>query len=245
MTSTYAQLLTYGYNNLYRLDVDNLDTEENITGIEESLFDEPKFYAQILELNRYVYTTASTNYPTNPDFQAMFVSGYMLKSQGEKLKPILRSRGIGFQFSDQLSTGLEKTLFMPTNAYDIGLIYVCLGNFPTILESIFGQDMKDIATSDVIYTYLSPENLEYLKRRLVTESYQNPNSQFARLASETLKTGGFLIPETTLVDNEVFAELPEFAKPIQDQLIQFDIEDVMHPESRTLYQDLLDIFSML
>jgi hypothetical protein len=63
----------------------------NITGVERSLTGE--FYEQILELNKYVYTTSSTNNPEDPSFQEMFVGFYVPKSVALKLAKFLDAKG--------------------------------------------------------------------------------------------------------------------------------------------------------
>lgn len=66
----YSDLLSIGRKSLIQHSIAPLSRQENITGIEESLTG--KWLNQILNLNYYVYTTASTNYP-GEQFQAFFV----------------------------------------------------------------------------------------------------------------------------------------------------------------------------
>jgi hypothetical protein len=70
----YNKFLSMGRENLEKF----RDREEfvNSTGIEDSLV-EP-FLSQIIDLNKYISTTASTNYP-NSLFQEMFVDGWIHK----------------------------------------------------------------------------------------------------------------------------------------------------------------------
>jgi hypothetical protein len=64
---------------------------DNVTGVETSLTGE--FYEQILELNKYVYTTSSTNRPKDPTFQEMFVGFYVQRSVALKLAEFLDTKG--------------------------------------------------------------------------------------------------------------------------------------------------------
>ena len=67
--NTYEQLLESGRRNL-RNYIETMDGGP--TGIEESL--QGDFLAQIIELNNYMFTTASTNYPDRiPNFQPFFI----------------------------------------------------------------------------------------------------------------------------------------------------------------------------
>lgn len=55
----------------------------NITGIEAHLTG--VYYAQVLQLNNYIFTTSSTNYPNDVKFQPMFLGFYTKKSIAEKI----------------------------------------------------------------------------------------------------------------------------------------------------------------
>lgn len=238
MEDVYLQLLTFGYTNLSNLNVENLSDEDNITGVEESLFENPVYYRQILDLSRYVYTTASTNDPNNPYFQPMFVTGYMLKSQAKKLKPILEKQKIAFRFMELIPTGIKQKLFIPNNAYEISVIYNCLITFPDILEQILGRNPK-LYTSKQIYKSLHPEDFDFIVQSLNYQSRNNPDPRLASIAADIIK-GDYLLFESP--PTNIFVELPDFAIPIRDQLVEFDIEDMINPDSRGLYYNLINVF---
>lgn len=70
MARTYSDLINQGYNLLFKYKTIGITNDENITGIESSLND--KYLDQMLELNKYIYTTASTNHP-GEKFQPFFL----------------------------------------------------------------------------------------------------------------------------------------------------------------------------
>jgi hypothetical protein len=85
----YERLLQDGQNQLklFRYlqskkresDEKEVPTYSGDTGIEESLVS--PYLEQMICLNKYVYTDASANYPDDPYFQHMFVSGWIRKDQ--------------------------------------------------------------------------------------------------------------------------------------------------------------------
>ena len=66
----------------------------NITGVEEGSLVEP-YYSTLLELNNYMYTTGSTNYP-NQLFQPMWLTGWLPRSKALALGRYLRSLGLNY-----------------------------------------------------------------------------------------------------------------------------------------------------
>jgi len=70
MAATYPDLLHFGYNLLSKYKTIGVIEDENITGIEDSL--NAQYLDQMLELNKYIYTTASTNHP-GQKFQCFFI----------------------------------------------------------------------------------------------------------------------------------------------------------------------------
>ena len=75
MSNSYIKILERGRNHLLRFKEDK--EYSGITGIEESLVQ--PYLNQIIELNNYIYTTASTNYP-DEFIQPMFICGAIHKS---------------------------------------------------------------------------------------------------------------------------------------------------------------------
>lgn len=73
------------------------------TGINPDLIGE--FLDQMIELNKYMYTTASTNNPYNLAFQAMFVDGYVERQMlTDKFISELRDRNLSY-FIRNFKTG--------------------------------------------------------------------------------------------------------------------------------------------
>lgn len=66
----YKAGLISGQRNLLTFKSSN---ESGPTGLEEPLLAEP-YFTQMLNLNKYIYTSASTNYVDNPYFQEMFIT---------------------------------------------------------------------------------------------------------------------------------------------------------------------------
>ena len=60
------------------------------TAIEPSLYREDWPILQMIELNKYMFTHASTNYPTDDNFQEMFVDGYIRRDIVELLEEELK-----------------------------------------------------------------------------------------------------------------------------------------------------------
>lgn len=71
--SRYRDMLARARKNLKLHKKDQLSHAENVTGIEDSL--KGKYFDQILELNKHVYTTGSTNSP-GTGFQAFWIDFY-------------------------------------------------------------------------------------------------------------------------------------------------------------------------
>jgi|SRR3989344_1359964 len=55
------------------------------TSVEPSLFEVDWPILQMIEINNYIYTQASTNYPYDPSFQSMFIQGCVDETIIEKL----------------------------------------------------------------------------------------------------------------------------------------------------------------
>ncbi len=53
-----------------------------------------QFAREMVAINRFMYTTASTNYPEDPKFQAMFVSGFMPLTHALAILPRLQAVGV-------------------------------------------------------------------------------------------------------------------------------------------------------
>lgn len=88
---TFKQLLTLGHENLSKFP--NLDDDDNITGIEETLV-EP-YLSQMIFINKFIYTVASTNHPSDlPFFQPFFVEGICRLSDARKIRNKLTSQYI-------------------------------------------------------------------------------------------------------------------------------------------------------
>lgn len=79
--SKYKQLLNHGLRGLEIFMGD--PSKSGDTGLEEHLTGH--FLEDIYVINQYMYTTASTNYPADPTFQAMFIDGLIEKKLGEYL----------------------------------------------------------------------------------------------------------------------------------------------------------------
>ena len=77
---TFKELLKSGRDDLLEFKRTGNPGEN---GIEDSLTG--KYFDQILELNNYIYTTASTNYPYDDTFQPMFLEFYIMRSNALKL----------------------------------------------------------------------------------------------------------------------------------------------------------------
>lgn len=67
----YKTFIYEGVKRLKKHEEGCLNDEDNISGIEDCL--KGKYLDQMINLNNYINTTASTNYPSDPTFQAMFV----------------------------------------------------------------------------------------------------------------------------------------------------------------------------
>lgn len=77
---SFNQLLAYGRTNLIR---HRYSPGHSPTNIEDDL--KGIYLDQMIELNKFIYTTASTNDPHNSMFQPMFISGYMPLSKAYAL----------------------------------------------------------------------------------------------------------------------------------------------------------------
>jgi hypothetical protein len=90
------------------------------TGIEPSLIGE--FLNQMIELNKFIYTVASTNNPYNLVFQAMFIDGYVERSKlTDKFISALQERELSY-FIRNFSTG-EIIKYKPPGALERMLEY--------------------------------------------------------------------------------------------------------------------------
>lgn len=80
--TSFEDLLEHGRKQL--LDFRENPDSDNSTGIEDSLV-EP-YLSQMIEMNNYIYTTASTNYPAAlPFFQPFFLEGVTRLSTAKRL----------------------------------------------------------------------------------------------------------------------------------------------------------------
>jgi hypothetical protein len=84
----YETLLDYGLSNLEDYIVNS--EASGPTGIEKHLVG--RYLSDIMTLNEYMYTTASTNYPNDPKFQPMFIVGLMYKPYAFRLIQMLSKR---------------------------------------------------------------------------------------------------------------------------------------------------------
>jgi len=91
--------------NKFREDGNEYD-KTNITGVETSL--KGKYFVQMLKLNKYVYTTSSTNYPCDVDFQAMFLGFYTKQSTALKLLEQLASKKYNYCVINECSRDIIK-----------------------------------------------------------------------------------------------------------------------------------------
>ena len=58
------------------------------------------YHKQLVELNNYMFTTASTNYPDDPTLQAMFVTGLLKKNTAIELARCLTYSKLHYMIQD-------------------------------------------------------------------------------------------------------------------------------------------------
>lgn len=129
---TYSDLLTLGTENLLLFRNNNLSNDNNITGIENSLTG--KYFDQMVRLNRYIYTTSSTNDPGKLT-QAFFV---------------------GFQAPLSVCNTIAQNLIQDRYGYSIKQLQIIdnqLFAVPSIFHFVYSNDpvraMMDIKNFEV------------------------------------------------------------------------------------------------
>lgn len=83
----YKTFLYEGFLRLKKHREGKLNKEDNISGIEDELNGE--YLDQMIDLNRFMNSTASTNYPSDPSFQNMFIDFNIDKGTALKLAEYL------------------------------------------------------------------------------------------------------------------------------------------------------------
>lgn len=222
---SYRQLLRFGRSNLRKFLNSSLEYEDNITGIEESIL-EGSYMKQIIKLNKYIYTTASTNYPNDIYFQPMCVSGYMLKTQAKKLKILLEESEISYNFVFYQPHGYRSHSYQPHGVKLTLLQYNLKSKFPEILDEFGG-----IITED---------NIEHIENKITDLKFYSTNKEIIRKASIISR----LLRETELhglINYDYFNEIPEKFESLTYDLVEFTIVDEYRPTSRNLYTDLTDM----
>lgn len=92
--NSYADLLQFGRFVLEHAFANKHKWIDSPTSIEESLYSQGDWpIEQMIELNYYMYTHASTNYPCEL-FQPMFLRGYLSQKEAHRIKPNLEKIGL-------------------------------------------------------------------------------------------------------------------------------------------------------
>jgi hypothetical protein len=89
--TTYEELLTFGVKLLR--DYKSKTLKNNITGLEDDSMKSP-YYEQLLEISRFMFTTGSTNRPSNASYQPMWIEGFVHSKCAPKLADYLEKRGV-------------------------------------------------------------------------------------------------------------------------------------------------------
>ena len=88
--------LDFGQDELWKTFLE--ESSYSLTGIEPCLYG--IYLDQIIELNKYVFTTVSTNEPHDPEFQEMFVGGLMINSMLSGLIAFCKEKGYNYTFKN-------------------------------------------------------------------------------------------------------------------------------------------------
>jgi hypothetical protein len=123
----YQVLLAYGQKNLESFQSGTLGEDANVTGIEESLVGD--YLKDMIRLTSYTYTTASTNYPDDPYFQEMALSGYMLKTQMTALIPFLKQEQISFAYASIEDGGVQRRIWEPLGTTKVARVMTLNSTF--------------------------------------------------------------------------------------------------------------------
>jgi hypothetical protein len=263
MNIKYEKLLKIGRENLQKYNIVKYDNmEELIDGL-----DDVNILKQMIELNKYVYTTASTCYPHNKYFQAMYIAGYMSKSIMNIIKPMLKKNYIAYNFNTIDIDGSISSVYIPKGTYETTLLYETIKLFPNILSKIFGKSVEEIKQTDinVILTWEVAYNIknmlkindkyDIIKKILFEILHDNKSTIQQKLhANSIISNSTSLVCHNWLYDSALlFNELPyesfdesfdeSLNKILSNDLVHFIIEDTLNPCNRNLYQRLISIFS--
>ena len=138
---TYSDLLSFGQK--------VIEGKFNITGLEEETINSGKYYDQLKAINKYMFTTGSTNLPEDPTFQPMFLEGILLKSSALKLANCAREYGFNFiiqkvpkgKIIDSYIIGFdEKESIITPNEFD-SLVENGVGNLPDENEYLMSKKL--------------------------------------------------------------------------------------------------------
>jgi len=98
--NSYEDLLQFGQYELKRIYAKKDKNYHSATAVEPSLFEQDWPILQMIELNKYFYTTASTNYPTTL-FQEMFVVFEVTPEGYQFLKDKLKDEDLEIEFLNE------------------------------------------------------------------------------------------------------------------------------------------------